>query len=69
MSLETNIKKLEDLVRKIESQNISIEESLSLYEKAIELSHECLKDVKKYKGSLSILSKELEKITLEESDD
>ncbi|HQC54144.1 MAG TPA: exodeoxyribonuclease VII small subunit [Clostridia bacterium] len=63
MSLEDNIKKLEEIVKKIDSQNINIEESLELYEEAINLSKLCLSGVKKYKGKLVALTKELEEIT------
>ena len=63
MILEDNIKKLEEIVKKIDSQNINIEESLALYEEAINLSKLCLNGVKEYKGKLVLLTKELENIT------
>ena len=36
-SFESSIKQLEDIIDKLESGNVSLEESVSLYEKGIEL--------------------------------
>ncbi|MDE5566594.1 MAG: exodeoxyribonuclease VII small subunit [Anaeroplasmataceae bacterium] len=40
-SFEENLKELEELVRKLEDKNISLEEAVSSYTKGLELSKTC----------------------------
>ena len=47
ISFETSIKKLEEIVEKLESGEISLEESVQLYEKGIELKNYCEKELKR----------------------
>ena len=43
MNFETAYSKLEEIVKKLEGQNVSLEESIALFNSGIELSKECLK--------------------------
>jgi exodeoxyribonuclease VII small subunit len=42
MSLENDIFKIESITQKIESENLSVDEILNLYEEAILISKQCL---------------------------
>ena len=46
ISFEDSLKKLEDIVEKLESGEISLNESVSLYEKGVELKRYCEKKLK-----------------------
>jgi exodeoxyribonuclease VII small subunit len=43
MSFEESIKKLEEIVKKLEDENISLEESMKNFEMGIKLSSSCLR--------------------------
>lgn len=65
MNFETNLKKLENLLNKLENEQTSIDESLKIYEEAIALSKKCIESINKSKGKLEILTQELNKINFE----
>ncbi|MGI6593965.1 MAG: exodeoxyribonuclease VII small subunit [Christensenellales bacterium] len=65
MNFETNLKKLENLLNKLENEQTSIDESLKIYEEAIALSKKCIESINKSKGKLEILTQELNKIDFE----
>lgn len=62
MNFETDLVKLEKLLKKLEDNKLSIDESLKIYEEAIELSKKCVDSINNSKGKLSLLTKELNKI-------
>lgn len=68
MNLEDNILLLEKIVKKMETESLSIEDSLKIYEDAILLAQKCLNAVSHQKGRLTELTKDLEKINLEENE-
>ncbi|WP_420829926.1 exodeoxyribonuclease VII small subunit [Nosocomiicoccus ampullae] len=41
LSFEEKMKKLEDIIQKLDSDEVQLEESLSLYKEGIKLSKEC----------------------------
>ena len=59
MNYEETIKKLEEIVAKLNKENIGIEESLSLYSEGIELAKKGLEDLGKFKGKIELLNKDL----------
>ncbi|MCI6946046.1 MAG: exodeoxyribonuclease VII small subunit [Clostridiales bacterium] len=59
MNFETAYSKLEEIVKKLEGQNVSLEESIALFNSGIELSKECLKFLKESKGKIQLLTDEL----------
>lgn len=56
MSFEEALKKLEDVVKKLESGDISLDESLVLYEEAMKLSMICNKTLEEAKLKITELS-------------
>ena len=59
MNFETAYSKLEEIVKKLEGQNVSLEESIALFNSGIELSKECLKFLNESKGKIQHLTDEL----------
>lgn len=45
MTFEESIKKLSEINEKLESGELSLEESMKLYQEGIELSYECKKEL------------------------
>ena len=59
MNFETAYSKLEEIVKKLEGQNVSLEESIALFNSGIELSKACLKFLNESKGKIQLLTDEL----------
>lgn len=52
---ENKLNDLENLILKMESEEVSLEESISNYEKGIKLSNELYKILKDYENKIKIL--------------
>lgn len=52
---ETSIKELEEIVRALESGNVSLDESLLLFEKGVKLTKNCQKLLNEAEKKVSIL--------------
>lgn len=59
LSFEQSIKKLEEIVRELEDENISLEESMEKFEMGIKLSSDCL-------NKLNEAEKKIEELTRSE---
>ncbi len=57
ISFEDNLKELEDIVKKLEGGNVSLEEMLELFEKGISKTRECTVQLKEAEQKISILIK------------
>ena len=55
--LEQNIKRLEEISKKLE-QGTNLDESLKLYEEGCKLAKTCLKELEKAKGKIIMIKKE-----------
>ena len=60
MKFEEAMKELETIVEKMESGMLSIDESLQMFSRGIELSKECKKQLEEAKGKISILEKQMD---------
>ena len=65
MSFEKDIEKLEQIIAKLEVENIGIDESLKLYSEAIKLGSKLVEEIKESKGKLELLNENLTKINLD----
>ncbi|MBW1715101.1 MAG: exodeoxyribonuclease VII small subunit [Deltaproteobacteria bacterium] len=68
---EDAMKELEDIVKRLESGNLSLEESLKIFEEGIALSRYCFRKLEEAEKRVSILIKDEEGIRREpfESED
>lgn len=59
-SFETSLRRLEEISRLLENEEINLEESISLYEEGIELSKICFKQLKEAELKISRLKSNIE---------
>ncbi len=57
MSFEESIKKLEEIVRELEDENISLEDSMKKFELGIKLSSNCLKKLNEAENRIEELTR------------
>jgi len=57
MSFEESITKLEEIVKELEDENISLEESMEKFEMGIKLSSNCLKKLNEAEGKIEKLTR------------
>ena len=57
LDFEESLKRLEEIVSKLESGNIALEESLTLFEEGVKLSRHCKKKLDEAEKKVQILMK------------
>ena len=65
MSFEKDIEQLEKIVLKLESENLSIDDGLTLYGEAIKLGKKLVEEIKESNGKLELLNQDLSRINLD----
>ena len=63
LEFEKTMQELDEIVKKMESKDTTLDESLELFNKGLEKSKACMDSLTKSKGKLELLVKELEGIT------
>ncbi len=58
MSIEEEIKKLEEITNKLEINTLSLDESLKLYKKGIEISESIKKKIENAKSQINYIESE-----------
>lgn len=66
MSYEKNAEKLEQIVKKLDNEKITLEESLKLYADGINTAKDCLKELNELKGQFELLNADMQKIEVED---
>ncbi len=59
VSFEENIKKLEDIVRTLESGESSLDEMLSLFGEGIDITKECTNQLEKAEQKITVMMKKV----------
>jgi exodeoxyribonuclease VII small subunit len=54
---ERSLARLEEVVRRLESANLSLDDAMKLFEEGVELSRECQKQLEQAEGRVEILLK------------
>ncbi|HVO57728.1 MAG TPA: exodeoxyribonuclease VII small subunit [Dongiaceae bacterium] len=54
---EKSLARLEEVVRRLESPQLSLDEAMKLFEEGVGLSHECQKQLEEAEGRVEILLK------------
>jgi len=62
MNFEDGNKKLQEIVKKLEGENLTVEESINLFEEGVKIAKECDDILTKAKGKITILKQEVEDI-------
>ncbi len=63
MTFEENVKKLEEILKQMESGKLTLEEMNKSFEDACKISKESYEMLQKSKGKITVLTKEIEKLT------
>lgn len=63
MEFEKVLQELEEIAKKMEDKNTTLDESLALFDKGVKKSSECIKVLNEIKGKAELLIKELDNIT------
>lgn len=61
MNIEDLIRQLEKIVEDMEQENLSLDDSMKLFNQGVELSQECFKELDVYKGQLTIINDKINK--------
>ena len=69
MKLEEGFLKLDSIARKLEAGEVSLDESLELFNESVEITKKCLKILEEGKGKLVVIKKELDKLVEEDLND
>ncbi len=69
MSFEENNKKLSEIIKKLEKENLGIEESTKLYEEGVKLAKDSYKILNESKGKVTILKEELDKLQIDDEEE
>jgi len=56
-NFENSLARLEEVVRRLESPQLSLDEAMKLFEEGVELSRECQKQLEEAEGKVEILLK------------
>ncbi len=69
MTFEQSAKRLAEIVEKLESGEVSLEEGTKLFEEGVSLVKTCYESIDKTKGKITSAKEELEKIINESEGD
>ena len=63
---ERSLARLEEVVRRLENANLSLDEAMKLFEEGVELSRDCQKQLEQAEGRVEVLLKKADgKLTAE----
>ncbi len=69
ISFEENLSRLEEISTLLESEDLGLDESISLFEEGIKLSKSCMTALKKAELKITELKSELSEVTSEEDEE
>lgn len=69
MSFEENSKKINEIIKKLEKENLGIEESTLLYEEGVKLAKDSYKILNENKGKIIILKEELDSLKTDDEEE
>lgn len=62
MTFEEQIKRLEQIVEKLESEKVGLNETNKLFEEGVKICKECFANLSETKGKITVLREELGKL-------
>ncbi len=57
---ERSLARLEEVVRRLENANLSLDEAMKLFEEGVELSRDCQKQLEQAEGRVEVLLKKVD---------
>ena len=62
MSFEKKVKELEEIVKKLETPEMGIDEGVKLFDEGVKLAKDCYEELNAKKGQINIIKKELNEV-------
>lgn len=62
MNYENSLKELDGIVNRLENEKLTLEEGVELFEKGVTLTKECLTALDEYKGKITSIRGEVDKL-------
>ena len=62
MNYENSLKELENIVKQLESGKLTLDEGVELFEKGVSLTKACLTALDEYKGKITSIRGEVDKL-------
>lgn len=59
MSFESNLARIEEILKQLESGSATLDESMKLFEEGVKLTGECQKYLTEYQGKFQVIKEEL----------
>ncbi len=69
MNFEEQNARLQEIIKKLEKNDTSIEEGTKLYEEGVKIAKDCYNILNTNKGKVTILKEELDKLSIFDDDD
>ena len=60
MNFEAKLKRMEEILKQLESGDVTLEDSMKLFEEGVSITSECRKYLKEYQGKFTVIREELE---------
>ena len=60
MNFEAKLKRIEEILKQLESGDVTLEDSMKLFEEGVTITSECRKYLKEYQGKFTVIREELE---------
>ena len=62
MTFEEGTKRLEELIKALDDEKVSLEKSIELFEEGVKVSKECMEILNGAKGKITVIKEEFDKI-------
>ncbi|MBQ9791212.1 MAG: exodeoxyribonuclease VII small subunit [Clostridia bacterium] len=60
--IDDKLKKLETIASKLDSEDVTLDEGVKLFEEGTKLAKECYEDLSKVKGKMFVIKEDIEKM-------
>ncbi len=62
MTFEEGAKRLEEIIKELDDEKVSLERSIALFEEGVKVSKECMEILNGAKGKITVIKEEFDKI-------
>lgn len=62
MTFEEGTKRLEEIIKALDDEKVSLEKSIELFEEGVKVSKECMEILNGAKGKITVIKEEFDKI-------
>ncbi len=62
MTFEEGTKRLEEIIKELDDEKVSLERSIALFEEGVKVSKECMEILNGAKGKITVIKEEFDKL-------